>query len=150
MEIYRNFLFEYSIIGILKSKFTRIYEIWCRILEIQDLSKNVRKTQDRTSLNWPLWPTVMFYLRRNYVLPNKEKRDVDIVFELMLRKVEINLIKIISFVIGYIEWIKGDRVEIFLQNDGLSPCWLTVGDFSEAFSFSSGSISFNSSSFPFL
>lgn len=64
----------------------------------------------------------MFYLRRNYVLPNKEKRDVDIVFELMLRKVEINLIKVISFVIGYIEWIKGDRVEIFLQNDGLSPC----------------------------
>ena len=93
-------------------------------MEIQDLSKNVRKTQDRTSLNWPLWPTVMFYLRRtcNYVLPNKEKRDVDIVFELMLRKVEINLIKVISFVIGYIEWIKGDRVEIFLQNDGLSPC----------------------------
>ena len=44
MEIYRNFLFEYSLMGILKPKFTRRNEIWCRLLEKQDLSKNVRKT----------------------------------------------------------------------------------------------------------
>ena len=36
--------------GIVKTKFTRRNEIRCRILEIKDLSKNVRKTQDRTSL----------------------------------------------------------------------------------------------------
>ena len=46
----RNFLFQYSLIGIVKPKFTRKNEIWCRIWEIEDLSKNVRKTQDRTSL----------------------------------------------------------------------------------------------------
>ena len=51
MEIYRIFLFEYSLMDILKSKCTRRNEIWCRILEIQGLSKNVRKTQDRTSLS---------------------------------------------------------------------------------------------------
>ena len=39
--------------GIVKPKFTRRNEIWCRILELEDLSKNVRKTQDRTSLS--LW-----------------------------------------------------------------------------------------------
>ena len=36
--------------GTVKTKFTRRFEIRCRILEIKDLSKNVRKTQDRTSL----------------------------------------------------------------------------------------------------
>ena len=51
MEFYRNFLFEYSLIGIVKPKFTRRNEIWWRIWEIEDLSKNVRKKQDRTSLN---------------------------------------------------------------------------------------------------
>ena len=44
MEIYRNILIEYSLIGIvnlhLREQMT---------LEIEDLSKNVRKTQDRTS-----------------------------------------------------------------------------------------------------
>ena len=35
---------------IVKSKLTRRNEILCRILEIEDLSKNVRKTQDRTTL----------------------------------------------------------------------------------------------------
>ena len=48
MKFYRNFLFEYSLIGIVKPKVTRKNEICCRILEI-DLSKNVRKKQDRTS-----------------------------------------------------------------------------------------------------
>ena len=52
MEFYRNFLFEYSLIGIVKPKFTWRNEIWCRILEIEDLSKNVRKKQDRASLNF--------------------------------------------------------------------------------------------------
>ena len=51
MEFYRNFLFEYSLMGIVKTLFTRRNEIWCRILEIEDLSKNMRKTQDRASLN---------------------------------------------------------------------------------------------------
>ena len=46
----RNFLFQYSLIRIVKPKFTRKNEIWWRIWEIEDLSKNVRKTQDRTSL----------------------------------------------------------------------------------------------------
>ena len=46
MEIYRNFLFEYNLMGILKPLFTRRNELSCRILEIQDLSKNVSKTQD--------------------------------------------------------------------------------------------------------
>ena len=50
MEFFLNFLFEYSFIGIVKLKFTRRNEMWCRILEIEDLSKKVRKTQDRTSL----------------------------------------------------------------------------------------------------
>ena len=50
MAFYRNFLIEYSLIGIMKPKFTRRKEIWRRISEIEDLSKNVRKTQDRTSL----------------------------------------------------------------------------------------------------
>ena len=51
MEFYCNFVFHYSLIGIVKSKFFRRNEIWCRIWEIKDLSKNVRKKQDRTSLN---------------------------------------------------------------------------------------------------
>ena len=51
MAFYGNFLFEYSLIGIVKPKFTRRNEIWCRIWEIEDLSKNVRKKQDRTSLS---------------------------------------------------------------------------------------------------
>ena len=44
------FLFEYSLMGIVKPKFTRRNEIWCTILKIEDLSKNVRKTQDWMSL----------------------------------------------------------------------------------------------------
>ena len=51
MKFYRNLLFQYSLIGIVKPKFTRRNEIWCRIWEIEDLSKNVRKKQDRTSLS---------------------------------------------------------------------------------------------------
>ena len=51
IEFYRKFLFEYSLIGIVKAYFTRGNEIGCRIFEIEDLSKNVRKTQDRTFLN---------------------------------------------------------------------------------------------------
>ena len=51
MEFYCNFLIEYSLIDIVKPKFTRRNEMRCRILEIEDLSKNLRKTQDRTSLN---------------------------------------------------------------------------------------------------
>ena len=57
--------------------------------------------------NWPLLPTAMFHLRRKYFLPSEEKRDVDIVLELMVRKVEINLIKIISFIKGFIVGSKG-------------------------------------------
>ena len=41
--------------SILKPKFTRRNEIWCRILKIQGLSKNVRKTQDRKSLIANRW-----------------------------------------------------------------------------------------------
>ena len=52
MEFYRNFLFEYSLIGIVKLKSTRSNEIWYRIWEMEDLSKNVRKKQDRTSLRF--------------------------------------------------------------------------------------------------
>ena len=51
MEFYRNFLFEYSLIGIVKPKFTRRNEIWCRIWEKEDLSKNVHKKQDRSFLS---------------------------------------------------------------------------------------------------
>ena len=36
IELYRNFLFQYSWIGIVKPKFTRRNEIWCRIWEIQN------------------------------------------------------------------------------------------------------------------
>ena len=50
MEFYPNILIEYSFIVIVKPKFTRRNEIRCRILEIDDLSKNVRKMQDRMSL----------------------------------------------------------------------------------------------------
>ena len=56
MEFYRNFLFQYSLIGIVKPKFFRRNEIRCRIWEIEDLSKNVRKKQDRTSLSGPQTP----------------------------------------------------------------------------------------------
>ena len=38
----RIFKIKYSLIGIVKFKFTRRNEIRCRILEIKDLSKNVR------------------------------------------------------------------------------------------------------------
>ena len=48
MEFYRNFLFEYILLGIVKHTFTRQNEISGGILEIED---NVRKTQDRTFLN---------------------------------------------------------------------------------------------------
>ena len=51
MEFYRNFLFEDSLIGIVKPKVTRRNEIWCNFFEKEDMSKNVRKTQDRTSLS---------------------------------------------------------------------------------------------------
>ena len=50
IEFYRNFLFQYSLIGIAQPKFTRRNEIWCKIWEIEDLSKNVRKKQDCMSL----------------------------------------------------------------------------------------------------
>ena len=50
MEVFLNFLFEYSFIGNIKLEFTSRNEMWFRILEIEDLSKKVRKTQDRTSL----------------------------------------------------------------------------------------------------
>ena len=49
-NFFLNFSFEYSFISIVKLKFTRRNEMWCRILEIEDLSKKVRKAQDRTSL----------------------------------------------------------------------------------------------------
>ena len=52
MEFFLNFLFEYNFIGIVKLKFTRRNEIWCSIMEIEDLSKKVRKTKDRTSLKY--------------------------------------------------------------------------------------------------
>ena len=58
MEFYCNFLLEYSLMGIVKPKFTRRNEIWCRILKIEALSKNVRKTQDRTSLKMVFWIAV--------------------------------------------------------------------------------------------
>ena len=51
MKFYCDFLFEYSLIGIVKPTFARRNEIRCRILEIEDMSKNVRKTQDGTSLS---------------------------------------------------------------------------------------------------
>ena len=54
MEFFLNFSFEYSFISIVKLKFTRRNEMWCRILEIDDLSKKVRKAQDRTSLKTTL------------------------------------------------------------------------------------------------
>ena len=44
MEFYRNFLFEYSLIGIVKPKFTRRNELRFRNLELENLSKNVCKT----------------------------------------------------------------------------------------------------------
>ena len=40
IECYRNFLFQYSLIDIVKPKFTRRNEIWRIIWEIDDLSKN--------------------------------------------------------------------------------------------------------------
>ena len=43
MEFYRKVLIKYSLIGIVKPKFTRRNEIWWRILEIEDLFKNVPK-----------------------------------------------------------------------------------------------------------
>ena len=45
MAFYRNFLFEYSLIGIVKPKFTRRLEIWYRSLEIEDLSKMCAKSR---------------------------------------------------------------------------------------------------------
>ena len=45
MEFNRIFVIEYSLFGIIKP-FTGRNEKICRILEIEDLSKNVRKTQD--------------------------------------------------------------------------------------------------------
>ena len=41
--------------GSVKTQFTRINEIWCWSLEKEDLSQNVRKTQDRTSLTSVFW-----------------------------------------------------------------------------------------------
>ena len=51
MEFYRNFLIEYVLIGIVKLKFIRRNELWCRILKKENLSINVRNTQDRTIRN---------------------------------------------------------------------------------------------------
>ena len=51
MEFYHNFLMENSLIGIVNSKYTERNKWWCRILEIEDPYKNVRKTQDRKSNN---------------------------------------------------------------------------------------------------
>ena len=62
MEFYRNFLIEYSLIGIVKPKFTKRNEIWCKISEIEDLSKNVRKSQEQTSLSSRL----LDHLRANW------------------------------------------------------------------------------------
>ena len=62
MEFFLNFLFEYSFIGIVKLKYTRRNEMWCRILEIEDLSKKVRKTQDRTSLTKNDIVSISFFL----------------------------------------------------------------------------------------
>ena len=45
-EFNRNFLSENSLMGIVKPKFTSRNEIRCRIFEIEDLSKNLRKTQN--------------------------------------------------------------------------------------------------------
>ena len=50
LKFYHNFLFEYSLMVIVKPKYTRSNEIRCRVLEIEYLSKNLRKTQHRTSL----------------------------------------------------------------------------------------------------
>ena len=50
MELYFTYL-EYSLIGIVKYKITRVKELWYRILEIEDMSKNVWKRQDRTFLS---------------------------------------------------------------------------------------------------
>ena len=51
MEFYGHFfLFQYTLIGIVKHKFTKRNEIWCRIWEIEDL----RKKQDRTSVYWKI------------------------------------------------------------------------------------------------
>ena len=43
--------FEYSLIGIVKPTFTRRYKSWCTIVKMEDLSENMRKKQDRRSLN---------------------------------------------------------------------------------------------------
>ena len=49
MEFYRNILIEYSLIGIVNPKFTR--EKWNMMQNFKiNLSKNVRKNKDRTSL----------------------------------------------------------------------------------------------------
>ena len=66
MEFFLNFLFEYSFIGIVKLKYTRRNEMWCRILEKKDLSKKVRKTQDRTSLMGEHWSTYCSKLFKQY------------------------------------------------------------------------------------
>mgnify|MGYP003687834091 CR=1 FL=1 len=63
MEFYRNFLFEYSLTGIVKPKFTRRNEIWCIIWKIEDLSKNVHKKQDRTPLMYI--GTTQYWIYRN-------------------------------------------------------------------------------------
>ena len=69
MEFYRNFLFEYSLTGIVKPKFTctRRNEIWCRILEIEDLPKNMCKTQDRTSLIPDIYYTAFKWAIDRYI-----------------------------------------------------------------------------------
>ena len=74
----RNFLFQYSLIGIVKPKFTRRNEIWCRILEIEDLSKNVRKTQDRTSLRIVLKIPIISQVRNLIYLLLVSITDVEV------------------------------------------------------------------------
>ena len=64
MEFYHNFLINYSLISIVKHKFTRRNEIWCRILEKEVMSKNVRKTQGWTSLI----KVIILYKNTKYIL----------------------------------------------------------------------------------
>ena len=49
IEFYRKFLFEYSLIGIVKAYFTRGNEIGCRILEI--VLRSVQKCAQNTGSN---------------------------------------------------------------------------------------------------
>lgn len=48
MEFYP--IIQYNLIGTVKPKFTSRNKIWWRISDIEDPYKNVRETQERTSL----------------------------------------------------------------------------------------------------